>query len=72
MRSGFRIELYNSRGVHGWSSGREEMEIADRYENQALQAEADGFVRLASALRELAATYIRESEHEASRNPYED
>ena len=72
MRRGFRTELYNSRGVHGWSAGREEKEIAAKYDNQALQLEASGFVRLATELRNLADAYTRESEREANRDPYED
>ena len=72
MRRGFRTELYNNRGVHGWSGGKEEKEIAEQYESQAAHAEANGLIRLATALRELVAIYTRESETEANRNPYED
>jgi hypothetical protein len=31
MRDGYRTELFNSRGVHGFSAGREERELARKY-----------------------------------------
>jgi hypothetical protein len=72
MRTGFRIECYNSRGVHGWSAGKEELEIASSYNAKADELEAAGFVRFAKTLRELAETYKHESEYQAARDPYAD
>ncbi len=31
MRSGFTMKLFNLRGVHGFSAGKEELAIADGY-----------------------------------------
>jgi hypothetical protein len=70
MRTGFRIERYNSRGVHGWSAGKEELKIASSYDASADELEAVGFVRFAKTLRELADIYKHESEYQAARDPY--
>jgi hypothetical protein len=70
MRTGYRIECYNSRGVHGWSAGKEEKEIAEKYDAKADALEAAGFVRFAKTLRELAQTYVHESQYQAARDPY--
>lgn len=58
MRDGFRTELYNSRGAH-WvdPSGAPERELASKYYGKAEAVEAAGFHRLATVLRELAASY---------------
>lgn len=68
MRNGFRIGLYNSRGVHDFSNGKEEQKLAGKYRSQAEAVENEGFFRLAIALRELAISY----EHEAKRESYAD
>jgi len=72
MRDGFRTALLNSRGIHGFSAGREERALAVKYREQAEQVEAAGFQRLASSLRELAKHYEREAERDSSRDPFED
>jgi hypothetical protein len=72
MREGFTTELFNSRGVHGFSAGKEEEEIAAKYRAKADEVEAGGYPRLATALRELSATYQRYAERERSRDPYSD
>jgi len=63
MRSGFRIELYNSRGVH-WidPTGKPERDLASKYRNQAEALENVGFHRFATTLREIADSYEREAE----------
>lgn len=63
MRSGFRTQLFNSRGVH-WvdPTGNPERELADKYRKQADDLEAHGYHRFAETLRELAASYEREAE----------
>jgi len=71
MRGGFTTQLYNSRGVHGFTAGREEREIAEKYRKQAEEVEAPGYHRLATALRDLASQYEREAEREESRDPYD-
>jgi hypothetical protein len=72
MRNGFTCELFNMRGVHGFSAGKEELEIAGRYNKQAEALEAAGFHRFATAMRELAKSYERDAERESKRDPFED
>ena len=72
MREGFKTALFNSRGVHTWTAGQEERELAERYRKQAEEVEARGYHRLASSLRELAASYERDAEQQASKDPFDD
>ena len=71
MRDGFVTEVFNSRDVHGFTAGREERQLADKYRTRADEAEACGYHRVANSLRELAAEYEQAAEREASRDPYE-
>jgi hypothetical protein len=73
MRDGFRTELFNSRGVH-WvdPTGTPERELARKYRAQAEAIEDAGYYRFATTLRELAASYERESEGVASREHFDD
>lgn len=72
MRDGFRTALFNARGVH-WvdPEGREERELAKKFRNQAEEVEARGYHRLASSLRELAISYEREAERQASKENFD-
>ncbi|MCI0540881.1 MAG: hypothetical protein L0Z50_37245 [Verrucomicrobiales bacterium] len=72
MRSGFCCELFNMRGVHGFSAGKEELEIAARYHKQADALEEKGYHRLASDIRGVAKDYERDAERESKRDPFED
>ncbi len=72
MRDGFGAELFNSRGVHNFTAGQEELELSAHYRSQADAVEANGFHRFASSLRELADSYHRDSERESSRDPFEE
>lgn len=72
MRDGFRTALFNSRGVHTWTAGKEEQEIAKKYRTQAKEVEDRSYHRLANCLRELATSYERDAEREASRHPLDD
>jgi hypothetical protein len=72
MRSGFTTELFNMRGVHGFASGKEELELAKKYRQRAEDVEVAGFHRLATAIRELAQGYERDAKREATRKPFED
>jgi hypothetical protein len=72
MRSGFTCELVNMRGVFSYTAGKEEREIAARYNTKAEALEQKGFHRFATALRELAKRYEQDAEREASRSPFED
>ena len=70
MRSGFTRELFNQRGVHSYTAGREELELAQRYRDKANELENGGFSRFATAMREFARDYERDAEREARRRLY--
>jgi hypothetical protein len=70
MRSGFTMKLFNLRGVHGFSGGKEELAIAEGYHQKAEALEESGYHRIATAMRELAKGYERDAERESQRNPY--
>jgi hypothetical protein len=70
MRSGFTMKLFNLRGVHGFSAGKEELKFAEAYHKKAEALEENGYQRFATAMRELAKGYERDAEREVQRNPY--
>jgi len=72
MRSGFTMELFNMRGVHGFSAGKEELVIAAHNREKAEALEHYGYHRFATEMREFAKRYERDAERESKRNPYED
>ncbi len=72
IRSGFTMELFNMRGVHGFSSGKEEREIAARNREKAEALEHHGYHRFAATMRKFAESYEREAARESARDPYED
>ena len=63
IRRGFRLGIFNSRGVH-WvdPTGKTEKELAAKYRQQAEEVETHGYQRFAVTLRELADSYEREAE----------
>jgi hypothetical protein len=69
MRRGFTTGLFNLRGVHGYTAGKEELQIANRYHDFAERFELASFVQIATTLRRLSESYKRESEREAKENP---
>ncbi len=73
MRNGFRTELYNSRGAH-WvdPTGAPERELATKYRAQAEAVEHAGYHRLATTLREVAASYEREADSVASSERFDE
>ena len=72
MRNGYRVGIYNSRGVH-WvdPTGRPERELADQFREKAGQVENAGFHRLAQTLRSLGDGYRKEAEHIISEHQQE-
>jgi hypothetical protein len=72
MRSGFTTELFNMRGVHGFTAGKDELDLANKYRERADAVEGAGFHRLATAIRELAAWYERDAARQAARDPFDD
>ena len=63
MRDGFRIGIYNSRGVHTVDpTGKPEQELAEKHKQQADEVENAGYHLFAVTLRKLADGYEREAE----------
>lgn len=71
MRIGFRVALFNKRGVYGFTHGREELEIAQKYRDYATRYDAAKFTLIAATLRSLADSYERDAERESKRNPFQ-
>ncbi|MDZ4063708.1 MAG: hypothetical protein U1E22_03475 [Coriobacteriia bacterium] len=65
-------ELFNKRGVHGFTHGAAERELADSYNAQADAADAAQFHRVAEVMRSLAEGYAAEAERAANRDPDDD
>jgi hypothetical protein len=72
MRRGLTTELFNSRGVHGFSGGKDELQLAQDYRSRADHYDLARFTRIATSLRGLAEGYERDAEREAKRDPYSD
>lgn len=72
MRSGFTTQLFNNRGVHGFTHGQEERKLASENREKADALDSKGYTRFATAMREFAGQYERQAEREAKRNPFED
>ncbi len=73
IRHGYEIEIFNSRGVHFIDpEGKPERELANHYRKQAEEVEMQGYHRLATTLREAAASYDREAEQIAVRMRHEE
>ncbi|MCH8012380.1 MAG: hypothetical protein IIA61_10615 [Candidatus Marinimicrobia bacterium] len=72
LRDGFTTELFNSRGVYFGSGAKEESKLANKYLKQANDADSQGYVRLATALRKLSRTYERDAERHSSRDPFDE
>ena len=60
-RQGLITQVFNSRGVYGFSGGKEEIKLAEKWEGVADHAESKGFSRLATTLRKLGKTYREEA-----------
>lgn len=72
MRSGFTTQLFNDRGVHGFTHGKEERELADENRKKADALDSKGYTRFATAMRKFAEQYQRDAEREEKRSPFED
>jgi hypothetical protein len=68
MRTGFRLALFNERGVHGFTHGAEELKLADTYRDYAARYDLAKFARIAATLRTLAEGYERDAARDASRS----
>ncbi len=72
LRSGFRTEVYNSRGTH-WvdPTGKPERELAEQWNEKASALEDAGFARFAATLRDVAKSYNQEAEQVVLRHARE-
>jgi len=63
IRNGFRIGIFNSRGVHAVDpTGKPEKELAAKYRQQAEEVENAGYYRFAITLKSLSDSYDHEAE----------
>lgn len=62
IREGFKITLYNSRGVHTPSS-KDSLELSSKYNSYYKKASMCGYQRFAKILREISQYYIKDSEY---------
>lgn len=72
MRTAFGRELFNQRGVFTWTAGEEERTLAADFRRKADAVENEGYFRLAASVRDLAASYERDADREASQDPFDD
>lgn len=70
VRRGLRMEIFNSRGVHGFTRGKEELQFAQRYREHATKYDLAKYPRIAEMLRSLAEGYEREAERDVKTDPY--
>ena len=72
MRNGFRLGVFNSRGVH-WidPTGKLERELAEQYRQKAEEVENAGYQRFAVTLRSLAEGYDREADRIIAEHKHE-
>lgn len=72
IREGFTNALFNSRGVYGFSAGKEEEKIALEYRRKAEDVESHGYHRLSDALKDLSDIYQREANVEEKKKLSDD
>lgn len=72
MRRAFAVGLLNRRGVHGYSQGAEEKQIAAGYREKAHALASGGFHRLADAVRGVAQDYESDAKREAGRDIFDE
>lgn len=72
VRRGLRMELFNARGVHGFSGGKDELKLAEDFRGHATKYDLETYPRIAATLRSLADGYERDAERDAKRDPFDD
>ena len=72
MRDGFTTKLFNQRGVHGFSAGKNELKIANFNHERADALDLNGYSRFATTMRDFAKRYKRDAARDAARDPYGD
>lgn len=72
LRSGFTNKLFNRRGVHGYTAGKAELDLAAQFHERAEALDAIGLQRIAAVVRDFAKSYEQDAEREAKRDPFKD
>ncbi|MEO5954138.1 MAG: hypothetical protein ABIR36_00375 [Nitrospiraceae bacterium] len=72
MRRALTTGLFNKRGVHGFSHGEEEKQMAVEYRQKAKALSDNGFHRIADTIRGLAEGYEKDAERESRRDIFDD
>jgi hypothetical protein len=68
LRRGFALGLRHSRGVHSVDfSGEQDRKIGESYKIKAEALEAEGFVTLATTIRDIAKSYEEDAKNVAER-----
>ena len=57
IRRGLQIRIFNSRGAHFYSGGKEEIKLAEQWEELARISENKGYLRLSQILSEIGKRY---------------
>ena len=71
MRSGFTSKLINRRGAYWGTGGKGERELAEKYNQHAVDLDLNGYPRFGAEMRDLAKFYERRAEHESNRDRIE-
>ena len=71
IRSEFTLTLFNRRGIHTFTYGREERELAKHNQEKAEALDAEGFTRFATIMREFAEQYLKIANEEEKVDIYE-
>lgn len=71
IRSEFTLTLFNRRGIHTFTYGREERELAKQNQEKAEALDAEGFTRFATIMREFAEQYLKIANEEEKVDIYE-
>jgi len=72
IRSEFTLALFNQRGIHTFTYGREKRELAKKNQEKAEALDAESFTRFAAAMRKFAEQYTKEAQAEEKRDIYEE
>lgn len=71
IRSGFTLALFNQRGMHTFTYGWEERELAKQSQEKAEALDVEGFTRFATIMREFAEQYLKIANEEEKVDIYE-
>lgn len=71
IRSEFTLTLFNRRGIHTFTYGREERELAKHNQEKAEALDAEGFTRFATIMRGFAEQYLKIANEEEKVDIYE-